>query len=637
MKRQFLLISSLAVTALAAGADTLDFTYDTFGSTHQKFGYSRPETISVAVFLPSELAGKSVAGLSVPVYAQPDKITAVSGWTSSSLSQETVDKLAFNTPDGVEAEGVIDAGGMLRVVFDNPPEIPQSGLYVGYTFTATTKLSGSSAAMVEGNRQGESYFLSSGGRNTWTDLYDLKRLASAMRVTLDGDFDADAASLIPDAGQALGLDNHSTEIIIVNTGTNPLREMEYSYTGGNGICGTGAVTFNPPLEPVYGRGMRVELPMDAFSEAGEYEVSVAVTSVNGETSPEPGSFEFPLTVQSFVPVFRPIVEEYTYLGCGWCPRGYVMLEQMKARHGDRFVGVSYHSSENEVGAMECIPDEETPLYPVPGYPAASLNRGRKIDPGSVSADWEKIASGPADCDVEIDFAWSDDTETSLVAKATARFVRDMERHNYALAFILVGDGLHSPRWIQHNSYGSFEATGEYLMPFWDTFVGKGGMLVDLEFNDIALAMSDYRGVEGSLPESLEAGEEYPFTYTFDADMIRNLRGDEIVTDYNRLRCIALIVDRETGTVANCKSSLYPDGGDPFPVRDDLSWEPVVEEDNEVSGTSVIPESDGAAVAEILYYSLTGNLIDSPSKGAPVIKKVVYVNGVVRYFKVLFNI
>lgn len=624
----------LAAAAMSLPAAALDFTYNTFDGIQKKYGNSRPETISVAVFVGPELAGKQITGLYVPVYAQTDKVADISGWTSTRLESELRDNYSFNTPDGVTAPGAIGEDYLLRVTFDAPVTVPAEGIYVGYTFRATTKLSGSSVAMVDGNRKGECYYLASRSKKTWSDLYALNRLASAMTVTMAGDFAADAASLLCDDA-LLGLDTKSFEATVVNCGSEPLKSVEYSYSTSTGVSGTGSVTLSREIPAVYGRGAKVQVPLENIAEVGGCDLTLTITGVNGKAVNAGGKLEIPLAAQLFVPVFRPIVEEYTYLGCGYCPRGYVMLEQMKSKFGSKFVGVSYHSSSHEYGYMSCMDDATLPLGGQGGYPKAALNRGASIDPSDVPGQWPAMIRQTTTCDITGNLKWDGETENRLVLTGKARFLKDMAEHSYRIAYIILGDGLSNTRWNQSNYYSTWEATGIYTEPFWDLFIGMDPHINTLVFNDIALAMTDYKGVEGSLPESLEAGKEYEFSFTIDKSALTNVKDEEIVNDYNRVRAIALIVDGQTGRVANCISTLYPDGADPFAPREDIDWTPVIEKDNEQGDVSVSEITGNQKVVRTEYYNVSGLKVTTPSKGDMLIRADILENGAVKYSKIIF--
>lgn len=211
----------------------------------------------------------------------------------------------------------------------------------------------------------------------------------------------------------------------------------------------------------------------------------------------------------------------------------------------------------------------------------------------------------------------------------------MPSHSYRIAMILVGDGLSSDSWNQANYYYNKDFSGIYTTPFWNLFVGKEDHVRGLVFNDIALSMTDYKGVAGSLPEAIEAGEIYEFSYVFGPEALKNLNGQDIVTDYDKVRCVAMIVDGNTGRPANSVSSLYPDGGDPFPVRDDIDWTPVVDVDEEPGMDKIDHVNGDARIVATEYISLSGLPVDNPSKGDLFIRAEIYDNGKITYSKIIY--
>ena len=223
----------------------------------------------------------------------------------------------------------------------------------------------------------------------------------------------------------------------------------------------------------------------------------------------------------------------------------------------------------------------------------------------------------------------------MTITSRARFLKDMAEHSYRMAFIVLADNLSDKSWNQSNYYSDQEPTGIYTQPFWDLFVGKKQHLNDLVFNDIALAMTDYKGVEQSLPESIVAGETYEYSYIFGKDDLKNIRGQEIVKDYGKVRCVAMIVDCKSGRVANCISTPYLDGSNPFPVRDDIDWTPVIEVDNENGEDGVDCVNAESAVVGVEFFNMNGIRIENPAKGDLLIRSEILENGAIRYSKIIF--
>ena len=584
-------MASIATTPVKA--ETMDFSYDTFGEAPDWFGYKKAETYDVAIHIDNPvLIGKRILGIRVPVNAQAENIDGCKGWLSQQLDAETIDKQSVFNPDITSVEGKF-TGGFLTVSFQEPVQIPDDGIYIGYSYNIITvdDTNYKSVAVTDGKTSGGLWVHSSLTQKTWADMAKRSSLVSVMTVIMEGDFLKDAAlpSFSEDIRIAEG-ENSLIPLEVTNIGSAGISSIEYAYDI-SGIKGTGVYEFPSPVPSVYGRKVIAMIEIDPVEGLGETSLSLSVLKVNGKSNEASDiDVSIPVMVQKFVPVYRPLVEEYTGLNCGFCPRGYVMLEQMKGSYGDRFVALSYHSSGWESNAMDCIKVSEFPVDPT-GYPAASLNRNQTVDPSKIPALWEKCYMNPTQAEVMVDWIWTDDSNSRLKAEANVRFLQDIEGSDYRIAFIMLADGLSNPKWVQSNYYCNEQRTEEYSSHFWDLFIGQDEHLTGLTFNDIVVHASDYKGIEGSLPSDIACGEWYEYSYEIDPEEIVNLKGTHIVNDFNLTRMVAVIVDGRNGKPINCISSSYPSGGN--------ATEMTVEEES---------------TKELLYFDMQGRRIVCPDKG-----------------------
>ena len=125
------------------------------------------------------------------------------------------------------------------------------------------------------------------------------------------------------------------------------------------------------IEGRIGASGKARIYFDAIDATGNYPVEIRVTSVNGK-SVDCAATEGTAEIYAFLPVNRPLVEEYTGLWCGFCPRGYMALEMMKELKGNLFIAAAYHNGD----PMSW--DGKTPNY-VSGFPAAYINRSTSVN------------------------------------------------------------------------------------------------------------------------------------------------------------------------------------------------------------------------------------------------------------------
>lgn len=599
----------------SVSASTIDFSYNATGAEPEGYGYKKEQVYSVGVGLGSpELIGKQVMGFTVPVF-NTEYVSEVKAWLSMELTASKGNESTF-TPDIASYEATVTDG----VLTFNLPEaytIPEQGVFIGYSFKVSGLPEGTTVqpvAVVDGTTTGGLWIHAGESQKRWADMAKRAKIVSAMIVTLEGDFQAAAASVAIDKEQLYVAENESGSVPVelTNWGTEGISSIEYTYTI-NGVETQGSYEFETSVPGVFGRKTTVDLDIVPQSERGIFTYDLTVTKVNGkENAASVKSASLPIAVQAFVPVYRPLAEEYTGLHCGWCPRGYVMIEQMKQEHGDKFVALSYHSTSYESGAMCCISPSEFPAS-ISGYPAASFNRGTTVDPSDIPALWRMSQSIITPAEVAVDLKWDDATHKKLTATGKVRFANDIPESDYLLTFALVADGLSNPDWGQSNAYADYEATGQYTGPFWDLFVGKGSPVYGLEFNDIVVYYPDIKGIEGSLPESIEAEKWYEYTFEVETDSVKNLKGEHIVKDFGKTRVVAMVVNRIGGKPLNCISSLYPVDKDPTGIE------------------SV--ESSDATVVKTLYFDLQGRQVARPSNGI-FIQRETLSDGTSRTAKVL---
>ena len=599
-------LASLLLAAFSASAATVDYSPNAFGEKNQWYGFNREETYDVAVHLASpEFVGKKVKGLKVNIPGGVNNVKEVSGWLSASLDADFTPTIATGT--GEYRNQVLD------ITFSEPYEVPASGLYVGYSFKVTRTGSNGSdkpIAYVTGNTPEALWVKSSSSQKKWADYSKRYGYVSTMTVILEGDFAKDAATPSITDEIVLGNDKGgSVEVYLTNWGTEPIGSIDYSYTTPT-LSGKGSYTFTTPIAGAIGRQQRVAIDIPGMDGSGVNDLTVTVDKVNGaENAAIVKEVVTPFTLQPFVPNYRPLVEEFTGLNCGYCPRGYVMLEDMKHQYGDEFVALSYHSTGWEGDAMTCIDPEKFPLIPG-GYPSASLNRNATTDPSDIPAMWEGCYKNQTPGEIQVDYQWTDDTHTMLKATASARFLKGYTESDYRIAFAVLADGLCNEKWVQSNYYNTYSPSDLYPGENWALFIGTDKLIPGLVFNDIVVKYDEIRGIEGSLPATINAGEWYEYTYEFSPEDVTTLQGTHLVSNFDKTRVVAIIIDSRTNGILNCVSSIYPDGN-----------------------TAVKGVDTEAEVVSTVYYNLQGIPVTHRTKGL-VIKEERLANGERRISKQL---
>lgn len=595
MKRH--LFATLAALAALSGAQAanLDFTYNFDKDAPLTLGYDKTETYDVAILLNNpSLTGATVTGLSVAVPAEG--IADPTGWLSSELKLKRQNGRYVNVPDIATATATV-TDGTLTVTFAEPYVIPAGGVYVGYSFDVETLDTSTSApvSVVPGTDENGLFLHSSRTKTRWNSLVADTGRVSAMTVSLQGSFPAEAAYILPGEFSAAVDEPFTATVTLVNGGTQPVTSIEYSYKAGS-WSGTGTATLSAPLAAGIGRRMELPLYFESAPETGSFPLELKVTKVNG-TAADCAATEGKLEVFPFIPVNRPLVEEYTGLWCGYCPRGYVALELMKQKVGDLYIAAAYHNGDDMAFTGN------TPNNPG-SYPAGYFNRSVSTSFSRPYEDWQAAREGMPEGEVTATVKWTDDSKSALSATASARFIRDYTKADYRIHFILVADELSHPTWLQHNSF-SGHTVEDY--PYMNNELGRvflngPGNVPGLTFNDVALLATDKEGFPASVPAAIEAGKEYTFSYTFNLSDIEN---ELCRQNPDRMRVIAVLLDAGGGKIVNSNSSAYPDGT-PF--------------------VGIEAAETATDAAEIARYAIDGTRLSVPAPGINIIR---YSDGTVR--------
>lgn len=551
------------------------FTYDYDGAQIDYYGIQRLVRTDVAMLLKEPgLTGMKIKGVSIDVPSKEGCSCApeASAWLTSALAVSGEDYVA----DIADVRGEIVNYGtdenprlQLNVTFDQPYTLTDEGVYVGYSLTVTSckTVSGWTSkypivTVCDIDRPQCFMIHTDKGQSSlpqkypeWTDLGESMHQALAMRVILEGESAADAAMLEPEQTLYVAAGGEgSVYFTLSNCGESPVSSIEYTYTVGEHTY-TKELTLETPLEGKAGARTTVDLTIEAPAGTGVFSVPVAVTKVNGTANGYHGSPAV-LTVESlsFLPVYRPAVEDYTGLWCGYCPEVYVLCRQMADKYPDDFLSISYHVSDQlQSVATDNLPSDSY------GMPLVYMgDRDKAIDYANLEYLWLRERRRLAPADISLRLYWNDDAHTALRVESDVRFVYDNSDARYMMAYALVEDDMSSPDWRQRNFFYDKVMTG----PYWDIFSMTSYTVSGIVYDDVVMDFPDTRGVEGSLPGQISSGEVYAHSAVLrleDATCKYNgaaSYGKNLILDASKLRIVALLIDGQTGNVCNSATTSY---------------------------------------------------------------------------------
>ncbi|MDE7096028.1 MAG: hypothetical protein K2O47_00875, partial [Muribaculaceae bacterium] len=322
-----------ALSLLSAGATERSYSFNFDGDEINYYGTGRKETYDVAVCLNDPaLRGAKITGISVNMPGNADSYESLSAFLTRQLNVELVNGLRVNVPDICSAEAAID-NGILTATFAEPFEITAEPIYIGYSFTIKELNDNTAAplAVVKGNNPGALWFHSNRTSLKWTPYVDKEPggIQSAMNIRLEGDFDTiSAVPELPDRTVTLTGEEGQYSFSVLNYGSEAISSIECEWAVGDDT-GTSIYKFPEPIKNNLGAGAEAKFSLPVNDSQGAYPVKVTVTRVNNEINTNPlSSSESKIIYTDILPVRLPLIEEYTGLGCGWCPRGYIAMEEM---------------------------------------------------------------------------------------------------------------------------------------------------------------------------------------------------------------------------------------------------------------------------------------------------------------------
>lgn len=621
MKKFTLLACAIMSVAMAPAAE-LEYSYNPNGLDPQWYGTSKKENYDIAVKIDNPgLAGARITSISVPVNGADNLYGSASAFLTSKLVVERIDGVRVNVPDICSVEATI-SNGILTATFDEPYTLTSEPIYVGYSIEVAELQTDTKApiAVVAGDNPDGFWFHSTRTQLKWDNYVnkDKAGLQSAMSIMLDGNFDAATASIsLPERTLMITNQENEYSFEVINGGVTEISNVGYSWKIGD-ISGEGTYEFPTPVRNAIGASGTVSFTVPAVEENGKNKISITLDKVNGSANPNlSASDEANVGFTPSVPVNRPLVEEYTGMWCGWCVRGYVALEHLREVYGEDFVAAAWHNTD-PVAISSAYPNA------VSGFPMAYINRSLSLDPGNLGIFWPEAAEALTDISIECDIEYTDNTKSAIKATATVTSIED-DNTPYYIGYLLIGDGLQDPSWLQSNYYSgrTAQAEAELAEPYAKMFAEMPSMAGGLTFNDVTLSKDYAMGVDGSLPQKgLKAFSPESHSITFDISDIRttyirptneNPDANLIPIDKNKLRVIAFVL-RTDGTVVNSCSSPYTDGS------------------THASGVETIVSD--AEVARIVWHDLQGHTVSAPEKGRIYVCTHIMTDGTVRSSKVI---
>lgn len=599
------LLATLIGAAFMGSAAAADYDF-TYGEGDPNFyGYQKKETIDVAIFLPgSTFEGMKVKSVSVPVYATK----GISGYSNPQvwLSSELVLEKKKNAPNIASYDATLEMASedVATLSFTLPESytVTADGVYVGYSVTVD-KLDGSTRypiALTSGGASGSLFVHTTKVVTNWTDQAVSDHRSSAMTVVVEADNLAAQNVSVASMPSVVNLSLNepaSVDVKLSSTASESVTSVDFEYT----FAGK-AESYHydlPEAVPAgIGKLFAAKFVVPAQSALGSEKVEVTVTKVNGQpNSSKSASSAVTVSVFEIAPVHQALMEEYTGTWCGWCTRGWAAMEYIKENYPD-FVTAAYHNGD---------PMQVTTSYPasIDGFPSASFDRAVVGDPYSGTGTYGGLVPAVEDIlaineevtpwALKLGHTWLYDN--ILTANLDILNTEGFENGSYKIGYLLVCDGLsgEGSSWEQSNNYAS-SAPQYFTQLNWFCKGGQYGQskVVGLVFNDVVVSIDGYKGVNGSVPSAMAAGEKISVSKSWDLNKIK----PELIPDKNKLRIVAFVLDSK-GKSLNATKDHITD---------------FVATGNEGELPTAVEDLDADDNAPVEYYNLNGMKVSNPQGG-----------------------
>lgn len=331
---------------------------------------------------------------------------------------------------------------------------------------------------------------------------------------------------------------------ITNDGANTINTLDVTWTDGTS-------TYTDNLTDLgLGNGQSIDYAHSTTfmpTAAITYDIQVTISNPNGETDDETDNVvDGRISAVSVVPVKRMVLEEGTGSWCGWCPRGFVAMEDLIAQYPETFIGIAVHNGDPMAFA------EYDNNIGLSGYPSCNADRVL-LDVGVSTADFQsyynqltqRVSPASVDATAAFDPATG---EVTIEAKATFRTLiddLDMRMNVVILEDSIQGSG---SGYNQANFY-SFQSQNIPLVGAGlDWQAAPNPILAgDMYYNHVARAIIGGYFGENVFPDNVTADQEVTQTYTY-----------TVPASYNPelMSAVVMLIDGNTGAIVNAGKAHF---------------------------------------------------------------------------------
>jgi len=571
MKKVFsvmsLVLSLFATTAMADGI-YVGYCDGEIGTT--EFGITGTNaSIHAAMRLTPEMLGAYTqssitaihAGMANKATAFPEELKV---WIRESLSGEDLATGTMSNPQK----------GWNTIALDAPlalTNIPDSGLWIGYSFTQEKKLSVIAFGKNTENLPDVGWLSK---KTTWYD-YSQKGGIVPLEVLIEGEGLPQNNLTLKSATASPSLvrvgDEVKFNVTIKNSASNTAVNPIISYDIADGQV-SGSYETNITLKQGEKKTLSFKVSCEAITEEMDANAVLTLKWADDVADDYEADNSANVTIH-FVKNFFPkmmLVEEGTGAWCGWCVRGIVGLREMREKFPDSFIGIGVHNQDSyQVNSYNSWMTSQ-----ISGFPSCLINRDGKVyDPNYEELEnYMHRMETSAEAGIKVSGYVE---EGQLVVQSCINFVSNRENETFKVVYVVVEDSLQIN---QQNYY----AGGSYgVMGGFENLPSTANVYID----DVARGVfPSPQGAAVELPAQILKGNNYWHSLITDMPTVENM---------DKTFLVAILLDAKGKVVNACKGEF-----------------------GDATGISMVKKSNTTGSEEI--FNLQGQRINAAQKGINIV-------------------
>lgn len=325
-----------------------------------------------------------------------------------------------------------------------------------------------------------------------------------------------------------------------NSAVASVNSIEYTYQIGSDPAVTAEKVFDTPVKP--NASGSIEIVERTEQDDMALPIRVRINKVNGVDNESDRELVSSLVCTNGLFERQVVLEEYTGVNCGYCPRGIQCIRQMSREEPTGFIAIAIHNYSSD--PMRCSaykPWETSCNFKNAGAPRCTVNRDPELatDPtySNVRTSFDKVHTMTSRINIDVDFVPSGDKKIDVTGTVSA--MDDYNDIDYSMTFVSTED--YVGPYTQYNGYAG-GGLG-YLEGFSDK-----SSWVSMKHDHVARNIATWNGIKGSVPTSLSKGDKHSYTLKdFDLSAVNKLANSHV---------IALLIDNKTGIILDGASVKY---------------------------------------------------------------------------------